>query len=83
VLNYENNEVGYMMEVDLVYPEGLHDAHSDYPLGPENMCVTADMVSDFSKNIYTNYHSGAEVNDEQNKKLVLNLKDKENMSFTS
>jgi hypothetical protein len=27
---------GFMIEVDLEYPEHLHDLHSDYPLSPEN-----------------------------------------------
>ena len=79
VMKYKNQEIGYMLEVDLEYPKEIHDEHSDYPLGPENNCVTADMVSGFSKNIYKKYHEGGEVKDDKNKKLILNLKDKENM----
>ena len=70
VMQYENGEHGYFLEVDLGYPTELHDLHSDYPLAPENMCVTSDMVSDFSKSIYKTYHKGKEVKDETTKKMI-------------
>ena len=36
IKNYSDaNEVGYVLEVDLNYPEHLHNKHNDYPLAPE------------------------------------------------
>ena len=65
VMNYENGDHGYILEVDLHYPEHLHDSHCDYPLAPENTTVSADMVSEFSKCMCSHYHNGKPgVNDE-------------------
>ena len=31
----KSDDYGYILEVDLKYPEHLHDLHSDYPLAKE------------------------------------------------
>ena len=43
----ETDEKGLIFEVDLEYPEELHDLHNDYPLAPEKIKVTKDMISDY------------------------------------
>ena len=35
----ENNDKGYILEVDVKYPKKLHDAHSDLPFLPKRMKI--------------------------------------------
>jgi hypothetical protein len=37
--------IGLILEVDLEYPKELHDLHNGYPLAPEKMTITEDMLS--------------------------------------
>ena len=46
-----NLNKGLILEVDLEYPTELHDLHNDYPLGPEKIKVTNEMLSDYCKKI--------------------------------
>ena len=51
----EDSEKGLILEVDLEYPEDLHDLHNDYPLAPEKVKVTEDMLSDYCQKIAEKY----------------------------
>ena len=53
---YDNDSnKGLILEVDLEYPEKLHDLHNDYPLAPEKVRVTDDMLSGYCKSISNKY----------------------------
>jgi len=47
----EKNEKGFILEVDLEYPKELHDLHNDFPLAPDQVKVTENMLSDYCKEI--------------------------------
>ena len=51
----EDNNKGFIAEVDFEYPEELHDLHNDYPLAAEKVKVTEDMLSDYCKQIAEKY----------------------------
>ena len=47
----EKSPIGYFLEVDLKYPNELHELHNDYPLAPEKLAVSCDMLSKYCKKI--------------------------------
>lgn len=41
----DESDVGYILEVDLEYPPNLHSHHNCYPLAPERLIISQDMIS--------------------------------------
>ena len=48
------NPVGYILKVDLEYPDELHVLHNDYPLAPGKLVIPYEMLSDCMKNVVHN-----------------------------
>ena len=70
----EKSPIVYILEVDLKYPDELHELHNDYSLAPEKLAVSSDMLSNCCKTIADKYK--IKVGDV--KKLISNLRNKSN-----
>jgi len=45
------DDIGFILDVDLRYTERLHDAHNEYPLAPEHLKITEEMLSQAVRNM--------------------------------
>ena len=41
----KKSPTGYILEVDLQYPNELHEQHNDYPIAAEQLAVSSDVRS--------------------------------------
>ena len=70
----EKSLIGYLLEVDHEYSDELHELHNDYPLAPEKLAISSDMLSKYCKTIADKY----EIKVGDVKKLIPNLGNKTN-----
>ena len=43
----KNSSKGYILKVDLEYPEELQGLHNDYPLAPQKLAIPHEMLSNY------------------------------------
>ena len=48
----EKSPIGYILVVDLEYPDELHVLHNDYLLAPEKLAILYNTLLDYCKNNY-------------------------------
>ena len=41
----EKSLIGCLLKIDLKYSDKLHELHNDYPLAPDKLAVSSDMLS--------------------------------------
>ena len=70
----EKSPIGYLLEVDLKYPDELLELHNGYRLAPDKLAVSSDMLSNYCKRIADKYE--IKVGDVKN--LIPNLCNKIN-----
>ena len=71
----EEQEYGYVVKVDMDYPEELHEAHNDFPLAPERLYVQEEWISEKQRTIKANYQISRT---DMSSKLIPNLMHKRN-----
>ena len=47
--------MGYILEADIEYPSELHELHSDYPLSPEKLEISQNILSKYCSDIADEY----------------------------
>ena len=67
-----DSKEGLILEVDLEYPEELHDLHNEYPIASEKVKVSNDMLSAYCKKIAKKYNISIGLV----RKLIPTLRDK-------
>ena len=73
----DKSPIRYFLEVDLEYPDELHGLHNNFPLAPEKLAVSSDMLLKYCKKVADKY----EIKVGDVKKLISNLGNKTNYVF--
>ena len=72
-----NSFVDFILEVDLEYPDELHDLHNDYSVAPDKLEISQNMLPKYCSDIANKY----EIKIGGVNKLVPNLRNKKNTLF--
>ena len=69
-----NRKTGYILEVDLEYPQELHNKHNNYRLAPERTQVPEEWYSPYQKELARELG----LSKDKTEKFLLTLRDKKN-----
>ena len=53
IIEYSSD--GYILEIDLEYPDELYELHNDYPLAPKKLEISHNMPSNYCSSISNTY----------------------------
>ena len=67
----DDSDIGYFIEVDLIYPDNIKDKTKNFPFAPMNKKINPDKFSDYMKEIKPDAYI-------QTKKLICDWSDKKN-----
>ncbi len=76
----EKNNIGYIIECDLDYPQNLHKLHSEYPLCPEKRKIKESELGPYQKTLCDDLKK-VNIKRIASEKLVLTLYDKKIIRF--
>ena len=62
----EKSPIGCFLEVDFEYTDEFHELHNGFPLAPEKLAVSSDMLSKCCKNIGDKYEIKANLGNKSN-----------------
>ena len=70
----ENDQKGWILDIDLIYPKELHEKHNCFPLAPEKRKVEKEWMSNCQKSMIKELN----LKEQKFDKLLLTLFDKKN-----
>jgi len=62
-----DDEHGYILEVELLYPPNMHKIHSSYPLAPENVEVGEEDLTEDAEALWKHLRNGQKFNGKKKK----------------
>jgi hypothetical protein len=74
----DNADTGFILCVDLTYPEELHDIHSSMPLAPEQTDLTFNDLSPYAQDCLKHLKGKTVAEKYKSRKLCSTLRDKKN-----
>ncbi|RZD32616.1 MAG: hypothetical protein CXT79_06005 [Thaumarchaeota archaeon] len=69
-------DTGYLIECCLDYPKEIHDSTKDFPLCPQNITISFDMLSPFQKTCLQNIYDSKSY---KQRKMTATFLPRENM----